>query len=289
MPFDIIRSRRPKRVAGRATIGLTAKGNGAPEGARDTPDHKKPRPHWACGAGCAFGNRETNPLSGIYRTDGVIAMSDSTCKANAMIPLQRLLTGLFLMMPTPAIASDWYWISGTPDAIFFADADGLIRTSSFSEVWINSSYRIPIAGKVSYTKELFRANCTARSIQVLDQHAYAVTGEQIAERSFSPTIAISRPTPPDSNDEAILTFACKYRRGFPPNLNFPIDRSPQATAKLAFQIMPLVDARIGAVLLAGSDPERSRDILEDILAKHVKAGNHQRVRTLIGLTAPAVR
>lgn len=77
-------------------IGTTAVGNGAPEGAHDTPDHKKPRPQQAWGAGSAYIDRGSNPLSGFCQTPGDITGNDSTGKGEPMV--QAIVTAAILLM-----------------------------------------------------------------------------------------------------------------------------------------------------------------------------------------------
>lgn len=60
------------------------KGSGAPESARDMPDHKKPRPHVGVGRGLRLLFRETNPSHGTYRAGAAIIPSDSIGKGGAL-------------------------------------------------------------------------------------------------------------------------------------------------------------------------------------------------------------
>lgn len=78
------------RVAGRAKIGVPLVGNGASEDALNAPDHKKPRPHWACGAGCAYEWGDANHHHGTPRGHVAILAADSRNKGKAMLMLAAL-------------------------------------------------------------------------------------------------------------------------------------------------------------------------------------------------------
>lgn len=73
------------RVAGRASIGVPIGATGDPEGSRDAPDHKKPRPHWDVWRGLRSYWGDANHLSGFCQTPDAILAHDSTGKGTLML------------------------------------------------------------------------------------------------------------------------------------------------------------------------------------------------------------
>lgn len=111
------------RVAGRAKIGVPLVGNGAPEGAPSAPDHKKPRPHWACGAGCA-NEQKVTPITmhGTPRALVAILASDSTDKGAKLLEIFRLAPAILLLggcMHRPSLDQAPYDASLRDQALYY--------------------------------------------------------------------------------------------------------------------------------------------------------------------------
>lgn len=197
----------------------------------------------------------------------------------------RILLAFFLVtFSVPAVAgSRWYYVASTPDAVFYVDDESIRDVGLKRDIWVLSAYRTPIVGGVSYVKELFRESCASQTFQIVDQHAYGIEGQVIAARTLNEAATVEHVVP-DSNDAAIASYACTGAKSA--LHSFPIDRTPVEAAQLTFALIPYVDARIGAAILAGCDPWRTSSIFEEIIRKHVAPHNAATVRRMIGMPPP---
>lgn len=266
-------------VAGRATIGTTAVGNGAPEGARNTPDHKKPRPHGAWGAGSAYMNRGSNPLRGTYRARVAIPQGNSIGKGDGMSLLAALT---MLVSGTPGTENRWWYLFADDEIVWYADSLTATVNNDVADFTYKKVYRKPDK-RAAVRMIRSRIHCSQRMMTTVSATAYDPEGEVVAKESYFNESPKLKAIPPDSNAESLWLFACSpdgtwERLGFR-SVFRPVERVTRDF--YAFVEMGLPDAT--AIALARYQRDWNRSEIERVIDEQVPRAMQPTLRELYDL------
>ncbi len=89
-----------------------------------------------------------------------------------------ILLAFFMFIPSAASAADWRFSSGKPEnSVELYDASAIARAYDVHEVWFDKAYCVNRPNKVFDEKTLWRVNCSAKRLSMLESISYDFAGK----------------------------------------------------------------------------------------------------------------